>query len=43
LMLRDTITSRYVIQGKRVRGDAAIEKFMSGYSMDVCALKRYIA
>jgi GT2 family glycosyltransferase len=42
IMLRDTITSRYVIQGKRVRGDAAIEKFMSGYSMDVCALKRHI-
>jgi hypothetical protein len=41
-ILRSTLKVRFWIQSTRVRDDAAIEKAMSKYSMDLCVLRQHI-
>jgi GT2 family glycosyltransferase len=40
--LRSTLKDRFRVQSTRVRDDAAIEKAMSKYSLDLCVLRRHI-
>jgi hypothetical protein len=41
-ILRSTLKVRFRVQSTRVRDDAAIEKAMSKYSMDLCVLRQHI-
>lgn len=40
--LRSTLKVRFRVQSTRVRDDAAIEKAMSKYSMDLCVLRQHL-
>ena len=42
-VLHNTLVERYLLQRKRIVDDSAVERYMSRYSMDICALKWHVA